>query len=147
MPLSKNDNPQKVTIAPTTATAADGSPKEITGPDAPETKEAVEALIDAGAGAPAGMRDAAEELPEGDPVKDATKAAMLAGDAQTEAKQKAKVVNDSTTGAQDTPSGFALNAVKGIADDVKRGEEYARIKSAVRHGTVPADPDDLKAKK
>lgn len=142
MPLGKADNPNSLR-----ATEADGSPKKVTGPDDPATKDAVEAVIDAGAGAPEPMRAAAEDLPEGDVVKDATKAAMLATDAQTEAKQKAKAVNDSSTGAQDTPSGFALDAVKGISDDVKRGEEYARIKSAVRHGTVPADSADLKARK
>jgi hypothetical protein len=141
MPLSKSDNPETLK-----ATEADGSPKKVT-ELAEGDHSATNEAIDAGAGAPEAMRDAAEDLPEGDVVKDAIKAAMLATDAQTEAKEKAKVVNDSSTGAQDTPSGFALNAVKGIADDVKRGEEYARIKSAVRHGTVPADPDDLKARK
>ena len=139
MPLGKADNPSTIR-----ATEADGT--EITTLDSGD-HSATNAAIDAGAGAPEGMRKAAEDLPEGDVVKNAIKAAMLADDAQTEAREKAKVVNDSVTGAQDTPSGFALNAVKGIADDVKRGEEYARIKSAVRHGTVPADADDLKARK
>jgi hypothetical protein len=133
MPLGKADNP--TTIRATIDTPKDGD------------HSATNAAIDAGAGAPADMRAAAEELPEGDPVKDGVKEAMLATDAQTEAKAKVKVIDDSSTGAEETPSGFALKAVAGIADDVKRGEEYARIKSAVRHGTVPADASDLKAKK
>jgi hypothetical protein len=141
MPLSSKDNPNRIVAA----APADDKPRKLQ-TDA-QTDDAVDALIDAGAGAPEAMRDAAEDLPEGDVVKDAIKNAMLATDAQTEAKEKAKVVQDSSTGAQDTPSGFALDAVKGIADDVKRGEEYARIKSAVRHGTVPATDADLKPRK
>lgn len=141
MPLGKADNPENYK-----ATEADGSPKKVTTLDS-DDHSATNAAIDAGAGAPAAMRDAAEDLPEGDPVKDAIKAAMLADDAQTEAKEKAKVVDDSSTGAEETPSGFALKAVAGISDDVKRGEEYARIKSAVRHGMVPSTDADLKPKK
>jgi hypothetical protein len=132
MPLGKDDAPDKPKDDTKTLDAGDHS--------------ATNKAIDAGAGAPAALRDAAEALPEGDPVKDATKAAMLADDAQTEAKQKAKVV-DASPNADETPSGIALKAVTGISDDVKRGEEYARIKSAVRHGYVPATADDLKAKK
>jgi hypothetical protein len=143
MPLGKADNPTNLT--PPKATEADGSPKEVTTLKAGDHSATNEA-IDAGAGAPAGMREAAEDLPEKDPVQKAIKAAMLADDAQTEAKEKAKVVDESPD-AGETPSGIALKAVTGIADDVKRGEEYARIKSAVRHGTVPADSDDLKARK
>lgn len=139
MPLGKSDNPDK-------ATEADGSPKKVT-EIADSDHSLTNKVIDSGAGAPASMRPAAEDLPEGDPVKDNIKAAMLADDAQTEAKHKAKVVDDSSTGAEETPSGFALKAVIGISDDVKRGEEYARIKSAKRHGWVPASDADLKAKK
>lgn len=124
MPLDKNDAPSKpVTNA--------------------QAKDAVEDLIDAGAGAPPALRDAAEELPEKDPVQKAVKAAMLADDAQTEAKEKAKVVAESPD-SPDTPSGFALQKTAGIADDVKRGEEYARIKSAKRWGYVPATDKDTK---
>lgn len=137
MPLGKADNPK--------ATEADGSPKEVSEVPAGD-HAAINEMIDSGAGAPASMRPAAEDLPEGDPVKDNIKAAMLAEDAQSEAKFKAKVVDDSSTGAEETPSGFALKAVVGIKDDVKRGEEYARIKSAKRHGWVPASDADLKAK-
>lgn len=127
MPLGKDDNPKKI--------QSDAA-----------TDDALEEAIDAGAGAPPAMREAAEALPEGDPVKDNIKAAMLADDAQTEAKHKAKVVDDSSTGAEDTPSGFALKKVAGISDDVKRGEEYARLKAAKRHGLVPASDADLKDK-
>jgi hypothetical protein len=140
MPLGKNDAPMKL------ATEADGSPKKITGPDDPATEKAVDAMLDAGAGVPASMREAAEDLPEKNPVQKAIKAAMLAKDGQTEAKEKAKVVALSPD-SPETPSGAALLAVTGIADDVKRGEEYGRIKSAVRHGYVPATAADLKAVK
>jgi len=112
-----------------------------------EAEQALEPVIDAGAGAPPGQREAAEALPEGDVVKDAIKESLLATDAQTEAKAKVKVVEDSSTGAEETPSGFALKEVAGIADDTKRADEYTRIKNAVRLGTVPATEADLKAKK
>ena len=105
---------------------------------------AVEDAIDAGAGAPAGQREAAEELPEGDTVKDAIKASLLATDAQTEAKEKVKVVKDSSTGAQDTPSGGALVETAGIADDVERGEAYAREKASRRWGYVTPDLQEKK---
>lgn len=141
MPLGKADNPENLK-----ATEADGSPKKVTGPDDAATKDAVEEVIDAAAGAPEAQRDAAEDLPERNDVQKAIKNAMLADDAQTEAKEKAKVVKLSPD-SPETPSGAALLATAGISDDVKRGEEYARIKSAVRHGYVPATEDDLKAKK
>jgi hypothetical protein len=144
VPLGKDDNP---TIAkPYVATEADGSPKKVTALKA-DDHSATNKVIDAGAGARAGaMREAAEKLPEKDDVQKAIKAAMLADDAQTEATEKAKVV-DASPDSDETPSGIALKAVAGISDDVNRGEEYSRIKSAVRHGYVPADDDSLKAKK
>lgn len=111
-----------------------------------DTDTAVEQVIDAGAGAPGVQRDAAEALPEKDEVQKQIKKGMLATDAQTEARAKAKVVDESPN-ADETPSGIALKAVAGISDDVKRGEEYARIKTAVRSGYVPAEAEDLKAKK
>ncbi len=135
MPLSKSDAPVRIaTDDPTPATPSTAS----------ENKGARNDAIDAVAGAPAGMRQAAEDLPEGDAVKDAIKESLLATDAQTEARAKVKVIDDSTTGAEDTPSGFALKKVAGIADDVERGNEYARLKSAKRHGAVPASAKDLK---
>jgi hypothetical protein len=140
MPLSKNDNPENLK-----ATEADGSPKEVTTLKAGDNS-ATNEVIDAGAGAPASMREAAEDLPERNDVQKAIKAAMLADDAGTEAKEKAKVVELSPD-SPETPSGAALLATADIKDDVKRGEEYARIKSAVRHGYVPAEAEDLKAKK
>ena len=118
MPLTKDDAPTKA------KTASDK-----------ETDEAVEDVLDAGAGAPAAQREAAEALPEKDDVQKHIKKAMLAEDAQTEAKEKAAVV-DLSPNADETPSGFALKKVAGISDDVKRGEEYARQKSAVRWGYV-----------
>jgi hypothetical protein len=147
VPLGKKDNPANYTpmVAPK-ATEADGSPKKVTGPDDKATHAAINDAIDSGAGAPPELREAAEDLPEKDDVQKAIKAAMLADDAQTEAKEKAKVV-DLSPDSDETPSGIALKAVTGIADDVERGEEYSRIKSAVRHGYVPADDASLKAKK
>jgi hypothetical protein len=141
MPLGKNDNPQNLK-----ATEADGSPKEVSTLSGAETHEALNEVADAGAGAPPEQRDAAEDLPERNEVQKAIKAGMLADDAQTEAKEKAKVVKLSPD-SPETPSGGALLATAGISDDIKRGEEYSRIKSAIRHGYVPATEDDLKAKK
>jgi hypothetical protein len=89
------------------------------------------------------MRAAAEALPEKDDVQKAHKRALLAEDAQTEAKAHADIVKLSPD-ADETPSGIALLKTAGIADDVKRGEEYTRIKSAVRFGYVPADAADTK---
>ena len=54
--------------------------------------------------------------------------------AQAEAKDKAKLVKESVTGAQDTPSGAALVSTAGIADDAARAEAYAREKAARRWG-------------
>lgn len=140
MALTSADNPQNLK-----ATEAGGSPKRVTTLDA-DDHSAQNAIADSGAGAPPAMRAAAEDLPEKDPVQKAIKEGMLADDAQTEAKAKAKVVDESPN-SDETPSGIALKAVAGIADDVKRGEEYSRIKAAVRHGTTPATADDLKARK
>lgn len=114
MPLSKDDAP---------------------GASKADAKEALEDVLDAGAGAPPAEREAAEALPEKDDVQKAIKEAMTADDAQTEAKAKAKVV-DLSPNAAETPSGAAVKKVAGISDDVKRGEEYARVKSAVRWGYV-----------
>src|SRR5688572_5226188 len=123
MPLSKSDAPANEGGQPSTER---------------ESREARNEAVDAVAGAPPAMREAAEALPEKDPVQKATKEAMLADDAQAEAKAKAKVVKESPD-AGETPSGVALSKTAGIGDDVKRGEEYSRIKGAVRHGYVPAD--------
>ena len=129
MPLTKKD-------APANAGSADDAGKE---PTKAEARAAINDAIDASAGVPEGMmRDAAEALPEKDAVQKATKAAMLAEDAQTEAKEKAKVVDESPNAAE-TPSGSALKKVAGISDDVKRGEQYAIHKAAARHGMVPAE--------
>ena len=115
MPLGKDDNPKTASKA--------------------ETKEALEDVIDEGAGAPDAYREAAEALPEHDDVQKAHKDAQTADDAQTEAKAKAKLVDLSPDSA-DTPSGAALKATAGISDDVERGEKYAQVKSAKRWGYV-----------
>jgi hypothetical protein len=82
---------------------------------------------------PEPLRELARDLPEKDDVQKAVKEGILADSAQAEAKAKAKVV-DLSPDAPDTPSGHALKKVAGIADDVKRGEEYARERAAKRHG-------------
>ena len=123
MPLNKSDNPNK-----------------------DKADAAVEKVLDAGAGVPESYVEAAEALPEHDDVQKATKAAMLAETGQEEAQEKAKVV-EASPNAADTPSGYALQETAGIADNVERGNEYARIKSAKRWGYVPASATDLKASK
>jgi hypothetical protein len=100
--------------------------------------EAQKDLIEAGAGAPDGLREAAEALPEGDDVETAVKEGMTADSTGEEAKAKAEVVELSPDSA-DTPSGYALKETAGIGDPVERGEEYARAKTAKRWGTVPAE--------
>lgn len=95
---------------------------------------------DVGVPNPATLRALAEDLPEKDAVQKAVKDGMLADSAQEEAKHKAKVVDESPN-ADETPSGYALKKVTGISSDGKRGEEYARHKSARRHGYVPVGSD------
>jgi hypothetical protein len=100
-------------------------------------KEKHAALADLGPELPAPMRELAEKLPEKDDVQKAYKAQMLAEDMHVAAKQKVKIV-DASPDADDTPSGYALKKVAGIAHDGDRGEAYAREKSAKRWGYVPA---------
>ncbi len=123
MPLSKSDNPDKA-----------------------KGEEATQEVLDAGAGVPDAYVEAAEDLPEKDEVQKEVKAAMLAETGQEEAQHKANVV-DASPNAADTPSGFALKETAGIKDNVERGNEYARIKSAKRWGYVPASESDLKKSK
>lgn len=104
-------------------------------PKADKAKEALDDALDEGAGAPPAYEEAAEALPEKDEVQKEVKAAMLAETGQEEAQHKANVV-DASPNAADTPSGAALKATEGIEDNVERGEEYARVKSAVRWGYV-----------
>jgi hypothetical protein len=89
---------------------------------------------------PPELRRLAEDLPEKDAVQKAYKQAMTTTDHQVEAKNKAKVVDESPNAAE-TPSGAALKKTAGISNDTERGEEYARIKSGLRHGTIL--PEDL----
>jgi hypothetical protein len=127
MALSKDDNPTKAA-----STASDK-----------ETSKAVQDALDEGAGAPPEQENAAEALPEKDEVQKEVKAAMLAETGQEEAQHKAKVVELSPN-ASETPSGAALKATAGIEDNVERGNEYARVKSAMRHGYVTPDLLDKK---
>jgi hypothetical protein len=86
------------------------------------------------------MRELAEDLPEKDKVQVAHKNALLADSAQEEAREKVKIV-DASPNAPETPSGTALKKTAGIASDSERGEQYSRVKAAVRHGG--AVPDSL----
>jgi len=122
MALSKSDNPESKA-----KTASDK-----------ETDEAVEEVLDAGAGVPAGYEEAAEALPEKDEVQKAHKEAALAETGQEEAQAKAKIV-EASPDSPETPSGAALLETAGIEDNVERGNEYARVKSMHRWGyVVPA---------
>lgn len=132
MPLSKDDAPANATAA----AKADAASKPLS---ESEAKDAINEVIDSGAGAPAPQRDAAERLPDANPMDAAIKKAYNANDAQTEAKAKKEVVEKSRDAAE-TPSGHALIKTAGIANDVDRGVEYNRVKMAVRLGaTVPAE--------
>jgi len=95
-------------------------------------------VADVGVPTPQSLRDLAEDLPEKDAVQKAYKQAMLADTAQQEAKAKAKAVDESPD-ADETPSGYALKQVTGVANDAKRGEQYLRAKTARRWGYVPVD--------
>jgi hypothetical protein len=143
MPLDKSDAPANRSAASTTTTTTTTPASDAHPATKSEVNKQVGELMDTGAGAPPGLRAAAEALPERNPIEKAHKEAQLANDAQTEAKAKAKVVELSPD-SPETPSGHALLKTAGISDDVKRAEEYGRIKTAVRHGYVPADEKDLK---
>ncbi len=133
MPLSKKDAPQN------------DKPNEYHGPGSAESDDAIQQVLDDGAGAPPGQMKAAEALPEKDDVQKGVKEAMLADTGQEEAEAKADVVAASPDAA-DTPSGGALEAVKGISDNVERGEAYAREKSMRRWGYVTPDLADKSEK-
>lgn len=120
MPLNKSNAPANTTAADEKATKA--------------------AMADLGPPTPEPLRDLAEDLPEKDDVQKATKAAMLADSGDKEAKEKVKVVKASPN-AEETPSGAALMKTAGISNDQKRGEAYAREKTARRWGYVPVDED------
>ena len=114
-------------------------------------KESHDALADLGPEMPAPMRKLAEKLPEKDEVQEAYKAQMLSMDMQDAAKEKVKIV-DASPDAAETPSGYALKKVAGIAHDADRGEAYAQHKSARRWGYVrvdehgePVEPEEAEA--
>src|SRR5687767_12618329 len=120
MPLGKDDNPKADKATVTDAKA----------------KEATQDALDEGAGAPDAQMAEAEALPEKDDVQKGVKAAMLADTGKEEAEAKLKVV-EASPDSIDTPSGYALSKVAHIADNVERGEEYTREKTAKRWGYVP----------
>lgn len=88
---------------------------------------------DLGTPTPQELRVLAEDLPEKDKVQVAYKDAMLADTSQEEVKSKVKAVDESPN-AGDTPSGYAMKKVAGIANDTERGEAYAEHKDAKRRG-------------
>jgi hypothetical protein len=96
---------------------------------------AKEKVLDAGAGAPNAMREAAEALPEKDNVQKAYKKQLLADTTEAETAAKVEIVKASPD-ADETPSGAALLAVAGESDPIKQGEDYQRKKAAVRRGTA-----------
>ena len=130
-----NAQPAAVVANPNVAPVAAEPAKPST--DA-QTRKATNAAIDSAAGAPPAMRDAAKALPEKDDGQKAHKRKLLANDAQTEAKANAEIVKLSPDAAE-TPSGGAMLKVAGIADDVERGEVYAREKHARRFGYVAVE--------
>ena len=103
-------------------------------------KEAHAALADLGPEMPRSMRRLAEDLPEKDDVQKAYKAQMLAMDMQKATKEKVKIV-DASPDADETPSGYALKKVAGVAHDADRGEQYLRHKTAKRWGYVPVEDE------
>ena len=128
MALSKKDNPENNNG---TKASTNDEPAQSDA-DADEAKADV---VDAGAGVPHTLHEAAERLPERDAVQKAYKRQMLADDVQTEVDAKVTIVDESPDAAE-TPSGAALKAVQGESDPVKQGEEYDRVKRAVRLGSV-----------
>lgn len=142
MALAKKDAPANRSSSRAKAADADAvvvSADDVAVESTP--KESHAALADLGPEMPASMRALAEKLPERDEVQEAYKAQMLAMDMQDAAKEKVKIV-DASPDAGETPSGYALKKVKGIAHDGDRGEAYARHKTARRWGYVPVDEDD-----
>ena len=121
MPLGKDDAPANKSTAHPASKA--------------EVSEAVEDIVDSGAGAPPAQREAAEKLPEGNKMDAAIKEAYNADTAGDEAKAKKEVV-DLSRDSHETPSGHALQETADIEDDVERGEEYNRIKMGVRLGAI-----------
>lgn len=115
--------------------------KKDDAPNADKAKDAIEDVIDEGAGVPAAYEEAAEALPEKDEVQKEVKAAMLAETANEEAEHKANVV-EASPNSSDTPSGYALQQVAGISDPVEQGVKYAQHKAAKRWGYVTPDLKD-----
>ena len=124
-------------MAPLSSKDAPGANAE---PHAATEKEVHAALADLGPEMPRSMQALAEDLPEKDEVQKAYKKQMLAQDMQVAAKEKVKIV-DASPDADDTPSGYALKKVAGIAHDGDRGEAYARHKSAKRWGYIPVEDE------
>ena len=114
------------------AQATDATAQPASGEDSAKAKEPV---LNAAAGAPRAMRQAAERLPERDAVQKAYKQQLTAEDTQTEVDAKVTIVDESPDAA-DTPSGAALKAVQGESDPLKQAEQYARRKAAVRNGSA-----------
>lgn len=87
------------------------------------------------------FRELADDVvPEKDADQKAYKRQIQADSAKEEAQAKAeRVESDSSPDAQETPSGAALLATSGIANDTERGGAYARAKDVARRGVLPAE--------
>jgi len=84
-------------------------------------------------------------VPEKDEGQGRYKRQLKAKSHGEEAKAKAEqVASETNPDAKETPSGAALLATAGVGNDTDRGEAYARVKSAIRHGVVePGEADRL----
>jgi hypothetical protein len=106
---------------------------------AEKTDAAKKEILDAGAGAPASVEDAAADLPTKDKVQQAYHQQLNADSVAEEVAAKKTIVEESPD-ADETPSGAALLEVAAESDPVKQGEEYTKAKMRVRTG----DADDAK---
>jgi hypothetical protein len=84
------------------------------------------------------MRRLAEDLPEKNDVQKAYKDALTTDDPHKQDRAYLRAAELSPD-AMDTPSGYALKECIGESNDTKRGEKYARAKTARRWGYVPVD--------
>jgi hypothetical protein len=84
------------------------------------------------------MRRRAEDLPAKNDVQKAYKDALTTDDPHKQDRAYLRAAELSPD-AMDTPSGYALKESIGESNDTKRGEKYARAKTARRWGYVPVD--------
>lgn len=83
-------------------------------------------------------RRLAENLPDRTPIEKAYKEQLTTEDPQKEAKASLRI-SELSFDSPDTPSGYGLKESVNESNDTKRGEKYARAKTARRWGYVPVD--------